>query len=390
MAKQNVDYEVVILGGGLVGASLALSLQQAGKNVCLIETVKPNLNEDFLNENWDSRIYAVSPSNQAFLAKMDGWPEASRIGPVEKMDVFGDTGGNIQFDAEELNTGALAYIIENRYLQAKLWQRLQEEGVEIIEGKAVKLETNAKAASLTLQDGRTIETLLVVGADGANSWVRNQVNIPIKVNPYNHHGVVANFLCEKPHHGVAYQWFEEGEVLAYLPMAKQHMSIVWSTSNPQKLLSLNPNELAKTVAEKGKHVLGELTTITPAVAFELRLIRPKHTISERVVLVGDAAHTIHPLAGHGVNLGFGDVQELTGLLKSLKNSEDVGNWQLLRSYEQRRLESVRTMQFACDGLFKLFAAQNLPFLPKLRNIGLDLTNKITPLKKQMMKHAMGL
>lgn len=387
MIKQQIDYEVIILGGGLVGASLALALQQQGKSVCLIETHKPNLNHDFLQINWDARVYAVSPVNQAFLANMRGWPDDARIGPVSKMDVFGDEGGNIQFDATELTTGSLAYIIENRYLQAKIWQRLQEEGIEIIEAKAAKLETNPKSACIILEDYRTIYAHLVVGADGANSWVRDQVNIPVKVNPYNHHGVVANFLCEKPHYGVAYQWFEEGEVLAYLPMAKQHMSIVWSTSNPQKLLSLDADELAKTVAEKGKHVLGELTTVTPAAAFELRLIRPKHTISERVVLVGDAAHTIHPLAGHGVNLGFGDVQELAGLLKS---AEDVGNWQLLRTYEQRRLESVRTMQFVCDGLFKLFAAQNLPFLPKLRNIGLDLTNKMTPLKKQMMKHAMGL
>ena len=387
MAKQATDYEIVILGGGLVGASLALSLQLQGKSVCLIETNKPNLDQDFLQASWDARVYAVSPSNQAFLERMNGWPDDSRIGPVQKMDVFGDTGGNIQFDAAELKTGALAYIIENRYLQAKLWQRIEEAGVEIIEARAAKLETTPKAACITLDDERTISADLVVGADGANSWVRKQVNIPIKVNPYNHHGVVANFLCEKPHHGVAYQWFEEGEILAFLPMAQQHMSIVWSTPNPQKLLSLSAEELAQTVAAKGKQVLGDLTTVTPAASFELRLIRPEHTISERVVLVVDAAHTIHPLAGHGVNLGFGDAQELASLLGS---AEDVGNWQLLRTYEQRRLESVRTMQFACDGLFKLFAVQNLPFLPKLRNVGLDLTNKLTPLKKQMMKHAMGL
>lgn len=387
MAKQAVDYEIVILGGGLVGASLALALQQQGKSVCLIETHKPNLDPDFIQASWDARVYAVSPANQAFLEKMNGWPDDSRIGPVQKMDVFGDTGGNIQFDASELKTGALAYIIENRYLQAKIWQRLQESGVEIIEAKATKLETTPKAACIILDDDRSISAALVVGADGANSWVRKQVNIPIKVNPYNHHGVVANFLCEKPHHGVAYQWFEEGEILAFLPMAQQHMSIVWSTPNPQKLLDLSAEELAQTVAAKGKQVLGNLTTVTPAASFELRLIRPEHTISERVVLVGDAAHTIHPLAGHGVNLGFGDVQELAKLLGP---AEDVGSWQLLRTYEQRRLESVRTMQLACDGLFKLFAAQNLPFLPKLRNVGLDLTNKLTPLKKQMMKHAMGL
>lgn len=390
MMRQNLnhddEYEVIIIGGGLVGASQALSLQLAGKKVCLLETVIPNLTEEFLQSQWDSRLFAINPDNQLFLEKMAAWPEASRIGTVVKMDVFGDTGGNIQFDAKELQTGALAYIIENRYLQAKLWQRLILEGVMVIQAQVVELATTPKAACITLEDGRILHAQLLIGADGANSWVRAQMNIPLKVNPYHHHAVVANFLCEKPHHNVAYQWFEAGEILAYLPMAKQYMSMVYSTAAPRKLLDLSADELAKTIAKQGKYVLGELMLVTPAQAFELRMIRPQHTILERLVLIGDAAHTVHPLAGQGVNLGFGDVQELTILLQ---HARDVGAWQTLRTYEQRRLETVRTMQFACDGLFKLFAAQNLPLLAQIRNLGLDLANKATPLKKQLMKHAMG-
>ena len=206
-------------------------------------------------------------------------------------------------------------------------------------------------------------------------------------NAYGHHGVVANFHTEKNHHGTAYQWFKHGEVLAYLPLPDHKISIVWSTAAPEKLTALAPDDLAAAVTAQGEGMLGRLSPLSPAFAFELILRRPATTVAQRIMLIGDAAHTIHPLAGQGVNLGFGDAIEFARLSQ---NAADLGAHQLLKRYAQNRLEPVRTMQLSCDGLFHLFGENHLPALPWLRNNGLNWVNAAAPLKQRLIKHAMGL
>ncbi|WP_287881067.1 UbiH/UbiF family hydroxylase [Aquitalea sp.] len=379
------QYDVIIVGGGLVGASLALALAGSGRKIALLEGAAARFDE--LEQGWDARIYAVSPLNRRFLEQLQAWPDMARIGTIASMDVCGDAGGRIQFSASDAGASALAWIVENRWLLASLWQRLADSPVTCLTGvRPVSLSTTASMASLTLDDGRVLQASLVVGADGANSWVRSQTDLAASIKPYGQSGVVANFACEKPHGNIARQWFTGDSILAWLPMAGNRISMVWSTAKPDELMALSPEQLCARVAAAGNHQLGHLSLLGPAAAFPLRLIQPEAVVSQRLALVGDAAHTVHPLAGQGVNLGFQDAAKLAALLQA---PGDAGNWMLLRRYERERREAVKTMQLTCDGLYRLFHTQHVPGLSWLRNTGLSLTNRLAPLKRQFARHAIG-
>lgn len=379
------QYDVIIVGGGLVGASLALALADSGRKIALLEGSDARFED--LEQGWDARIYAVSPLNRRFLEQLQAWPDMSRVGTIASMDVSGDAGGRIQFAASDAGASALAWIVENRWLLASLWQRLAASPVSCLTGvRPASLSTTASTASLTLDDGRVLQASLVVGADGANSWVRSQTDLAASIKPYGQSGVVANFSCEKPHGNIARQWFTGDSILAWLPMAGNRISMVWSTAKPDELMALSPEQLCARVAAAGNHQLGHLGLLGPAAAFPLRLIQPAAVVSQRLALVGDAAHTVHPLAGQGVNLGFQDAAQLAALLQS---PGDAGDWMLLRRYERERREAVKTMQFTCDSLYRLFHTQHVPGLSWLRNTGLSLTNRLTPLKRQFARHAIG-
>ena len=379
-------FDVIVVGGGLVGAALALALDKQGRRVALVEGQAERF--DALEEGWDARIYAVSPANRAFLQQLGAWPDASRLGVIGSMDVRGDQGGQIAFSAADAGAEALAWIAENRWMLAAIWQRLQQaSGVTLLSGvRPQQLRHSASEAAIVLDDGRELQAQLIVGADGANSWVRQQSGIAASIKPYGHSGVVANFACAQPHGNIARQWFLGDGILAWLPMPGNRISMVWSTSQPEPLLALDGARLAAAVAAAGDHALGELTLLAPAAAFPLRLITPDNVIAERVALVGDAAHTVHPLAGQGVNLGFQDAARLAAVLAGAR---DCGEWLTLRRYERTRKEAVRTMQLTCDALFQLFHAKQAPGLAWLRNAGLNLTNRLPLIKKQLARHAVG-
>lgn len=382
-----IEHEILIIGGGLVGAAAAVALKRQGRDVALLEIRPAETDLGHLETGWDARIFAISPANQALLQSLDAWPSESRIQPVMTMNVRGDNGGRIEFKAADIPAPRLTAIAENRWLLAGLWQQIRALDIPVITQKAVELETDIQTASVRLENGDTVQAKLIIGADGANSWVRTQAGIQVLENPYGHHGVVANFITEKDHHGTAFQWFKNGEVLAYLPLPDHKISVVWSTAEPEKFTALSPEDLAAAVTAQGEGVLGKLSPLSPAFSFNLILRRPETTFAPRVLLIGDAAHTIHPLAGQGVNLGFGDVLELQKLSKGVA---DIGAYQFLKRFAQNRLEPVRTMQYGCDGLFRLFADNTLPALPWLRNTGLDLVNAAPFVKNRLIKHAMGL
>lgn len=380
------DFDVIILGGGLVGATLALALHRQGKKILIIEKKPPQTDLLSLSQSWDARIYAISPTNQQFLNSLSVWPE-ERVQKVRHMEVYGDINGCISFDASSVNVPCLNSMVENRYLLAKLWLALEEEGVAIVSSCTQSVITDVWSAKITLENGQTYCSQLVVGADGANSWLREQVGIEVTASPYQQQGIVANFNTEKPHNGCAYQWFRGSDILAYLPLPQQQISIVWSTSNPESLTKLDKESFAREVALAGNQKLGELTLTTPVFNFDLIMRQPKKIISQRIALIGDAAHTIHPLAGQGVNLGFADVQCLSNLLT---NSNDSGTWSILKQYQRSRLLAVRLMQYSCDGLFKLFANDYFPAIGWVRNQGLNLVNYSGLIKKRMIWEAMGL
>ncbi|WP_028534024.1 UbiH/UbiF family hydroxylase [Paludibacterium yongneupense] len=377
-------YDVVVVGGGLVGACTALGLQQQGRRVALVDPGLPDFAA--LEQGWDARIYAISPGNRRFLESLGAWPDDSRIGVVECMDVHGDRGGRLGFAASDVGAPALAYIVENRWLLAALWRRLREQPLAVFETPALALRRDAREARLSLEDGTELHSQLLVGADGASSWVRTQAAIGVNVKPYAQSAVVANFSCERGHDNTARQWFLGDGILAWLPMPGNCISIVWSSPSPGDLLALDGEALCERVAAAGGAALGRLHLLAPASAFPLRLLRPDALVSGRLALAGDAGHTVHPLAGQGVNLGFQDAATLTALLAA---GGDAGDWMRLRRYERSRREAIVTMQTACDGLYTLFNRQDLPGLAWLRNAGLSLTDRLPGLKRQFARHAIG-
>ena len=386
-----MTFDVLIIGGGLVGASLAAALKSSGLNMALVETqpTAPPTN----NEGWDNRIYAISPGGAAFLTQCDAWQQLDmkRVQPVETMRVFGDDDTELDFSAYQLGEPELAFILENRQLQQVLWQGLPEQDNLTLfhPARCASLVWHDDAAHLQLEDGRMLKAKLVVGADGGNSWVRQQAGIVAPPTLYNQHGVVANFTVENAHRSTAFQWFQPDGILALLPLPQQRVSMVWSVSSEKSevLLQLPHEELCAQVAEASHHTLGELQLVTPPAAFPLRLLSLPQIIKPRLALVGDAAHNIHPLAGQGVNLGFRDARQLAQVLLQRDAQQDCGNIHLLRRYERARKEDILSMQLTTDVLQKLFNNSN-PLLRVARNVGLAATNRIVPLKKMLARHAL--
>lgn len=405
-----MKFDVVIIGGGLVGASLAAALKHSGLSLALVESqpalkvgnplpsklgveLTPPVLADGQAPDWDSRIYAISPGSRSFLEQSGAWSllDAGRIAAVEAMRVFGDAGAELEFSAYQMGVAELACILENRALQHALWQVLQaQENLTLLHPeRCASLQFAADAAMLTLEDGRTLSAKLIVGADGRDSWVRKQAGISAAPVDYQQHGVVANFSIELPHRGIAYQWFQPDGILALLPLPGNRVSMVWSVS-PEKsaeLLALTHEELCMKVATAAQHTLGKMQLITPPAAFPLQMLVLPKISAPRVALIGDAAHNMHPLAGQGVNTGFRDARQLAQILLERGAQNDCGDAQLLRRYERKRKEDIYAMQATTYGLKHLFN-NDVPLLRAVRNFGLNATNRIIPLKKMLMQHAL--
>ncbi len=383
---RSMDVDVAIIGAGLAGAALARAAR--GLSVALVadEAVAPAP----AAQSFDSRVYAITPGNAAFLAAHGAWPE--RRTPVRAMRVYGDDGRSLlEFDAYRAGVGELAWIVEDGLLQQALRASLEDaERVRILAPERLeRLEITAGAAKLELRGGDTLQVRLAVGADGAHSVVRDEAAIAVSDAAYPQRAVVANFACERAHRDTAYQWFQGGPVLALLPLPGDHVSMVWSTGEEEavRLLALEPQALAETVAAASGHVLGDLGVVTPARAFPLRRLTARSMVAPRVALVGDAAHVIHPLAGQGANLGLQDARELAAVLAAREPGRDPGDLRLLRRYERARAGEVGAMDATVHGLYRLFGAQGRPFAI-LRNAGLNLTDRVPVIKNLLIRQAM--
>lgn len=387
-----MEFDIVIIGGGLVGASLAAALKSSGLTLALVEG-QPLPTPSNTPESWDSRIYAITPGNAEFLRQCGAWQklDMSRVQQIEEMRVFGDAGAELDFSAYQVGAAELTFILESRLLQQALWDGLQQQDnlTLLNPARCAELSWHTEAAHLKLQDGSEIKAKLVVGADGRDSWVRHQATMPETPTPYHQHGVVANFNISKPHHGTAYQWFKPDSILALLPLPEKRVSIVWSVS-PEKsaeLLAMSHDEFCAQVSAASQFTLGELQLLTPPASFALRVLNLAHITKPRLALVGDAAHNVHPLSGQGVNLGFRDVRQLAEVLLQGGAQNDCGDIHLLRKYEDARRGDILSMQLTTDALKHLFINDN-PVLRKLRNLGLAATNRFIPLKKMLARHAL--
>lgn len=377
-------YDVAIVGGGLVGASFALDLIQQNENlsIAFIERNEPNFSEN--KSGFDNKIYAISQSNLEHLSKLGVNPDWSKIGTINAMSVRGNQNSAIEFDKAACKGQYLAKIVEYRNLHhAVLLKLKQYPQIRFIYTNLKDAKMYETSVELLNDADEVIQAKWLVAADGANSFVRNKFNFAVEAIPYYQSGVVANFKCSIDHNNVAHQWFLGDSVLAYLPLPNQHISIVWSSDNPQQLLTATPDELCELVANAGQNTLGKLELVTKATAFPLKLNLVDKFYQSRVILIGDAAHTIHPLAGQGVNLGFGDAWALAKLMAFNFNNLDAAE---LARYSYSRLAEVRKMQMTCHLLHRLFH-NRLPVINKLRNLGLNLVNRLTPLKKALINSA---
>lgn len=384
-------YDAVIVGGGLVGASLALALQRTGLDVVLIEPQSPQTPS--ADGAWDNRIYAISPGNAAFLDSLGVWPrlDAQRVQRVETMAIWGDApAGRLEFSAYEAGLRELAYIVEGSALLQALRAAIADSGQVRVAcpAQASSLQIDADAAEITLADGEPIKAQLVIGTDGGDSWVRRAAGIAARVSDYHQQGVVANFETEKSHGGTAYQWFRADGVLALLPLPGNRVSMVWSATEEQAqtLLVMDAQALADAVFAASGGVVGELRLMTPAAGFPLRLAHIDNLVAPRIALAGDAAHHVHPLAGQGVNLGFRDVRELARVLAGRAPLQDCGDLPLLRRYARARREDIATMELGTDVLQKLFTAQSV-WLSGARNSGMAVVNRLPFLKNLLIRQA---
>lgn len=387
-----MNFDVAIVGGGLVGGAAALALDAAGLRTVLIDPheVPPPPPGD----RWDSRVYAISPGSARFLQSLGVWErmDPERIQPVEAMHIRGDDElGRLEFSAYDCAVGELAFIVESGRLQQAMNEAAAaREGIaQLRPARGTALEWDLEQVAVVLEDGRRVSARLLVGADGANSWVREQAVIDAPARPYGQKGVVANFMTERPHGSAARQWFRRDGILALLPLPGNRVSMVWSTwdAEADRLAGLPPEALCETLAEATGGCLGALTLITPPAAFPLRLMRAVQMVAPRLALVGDAAHNVHPLAGQGVNLGFRDVRELARVLSDRGGWTDCGAVTLLRRFERARKEDIVTMQLTTDSLQRLFNNDN-PILRAARNLGLRATDALGPLKSALVRHAL--
>lgn len=382
-----MKFDVLIVGAGLAGAALAAALRGSNLKVGIVETRPPAR-----PEGWDARIYAISPTNVDFLSAIGIWQhlDPARMAPVYDMEIHGDAGGRLDFSAYDSGLRELAWILESSLMQLELWETVkrQHNVTLICPASPAALAIDDTAARLTLTDGRRVEAKLVVAADGRDSWVRQAAGIGARNTPYDEKGVVANFRCEKPHRNAAFQWFRPDGVLAYLPLPDQQMSMVWSAPDAlaDELVALPPEALCARVAEAGGYRLGKLELITPAAAFPLRLMRVETAVRPRLALIGDAAHAIHPLSGHGINLGYQDARVLAEQIKDLPAWRDPGELPVLRAYARARAEETALLQYTTHGLNRLFKPAD-PILSGLRNIGLNLTNSVPVLRNALVRYA---
>ncbi|MFO1306357.1 MAG: FAD-dependent monooxygenase [Burkholderiales bacterium] len=389
-------YDVVVAGAGLPGLSLATALAHSGLSVAVAD-VAPIAAPELDRATYDVRVYAVSPGSAQFLHGIGAWQRlpVDRLTAVEGMEIEGDARSHLEFTAYDLHERALAWIVEERELRGALVQAAVEAGVALRGGVPfVGLTFDTDHATLfTEPPGSPPESLrarLVVAADGLRSWVRQAAGILAEPKPYGQTGVVANFACERPHKGVARQWFRgDGSVLAWLPLPNRDVSMVWSAPDAlaRELLSSAPDALASRVAAAGHDALGAMTPLAAPAGFPLALLRLPTSVAHRLALVGDAAHGVHPLAGQGVNLGFGDARVLAQILAERGPVDDPGAPILLARYARRRVEPVLAMQVVTDGLVRLFGPPS-PWLSAIRNAGMSAVDRLPFLKRALAQPAL--
>ncbi len=432
-------FDAVVVGRAAIGSVAALAFARAGWRVALVGPGSADgehrddgqtLPGAAAVGGWDQRVYALSPASRALLADLGVWQllDPARVAPVHDMRIFhaaGRTGSKpgseVHLDAYQGRVEALAWIVENRELQAAIDRALTATPPKMLTRVDAQVDSltlpesmdSARAtASIGLAGGGTVAARLVVAADGGGSRLRQLAGIDHVARDYDQTAIVANFETGLPHRDCAWQWFGGFGVMALLPLpsgdlghGRGRVSLVWSAPQDEALRGQSAGEgrdawLAARVQSMTGDLLGGLRLLTPPATFPLRTVRCRQVIKPAFVLIGDAAHTVHPMAGQGMNLGFGDVRGLIDHVidrSSLQGTADrsfagrspastAADWLTLRRYERSRREPVATMHLALDGLYRAFGDLPAP-LVGLRDLGWEIVARTPWLKRRIIAHA---
>jgi len=386
---------IVVCGTGIVGLATALALARRGQQVTLLgprQTFALTTPETF-----HPRVYAISPASQRFLASLGVWNmlDAQRLTAVQAMEIHGDGAGLVNLNAWQAAIPELAWIVESGEIERVLTQAVQIFGLNWSEEKFSTYRFAERLPGITTDRGTVMQAELFIAADGAQSPLRAAAGLPVNSKPYGVTAIVAHLNCSRPHQGTALQWFNDQGVLALLPMPSTQVgaqvSMVWSLkeSLAQELLAVPAPEQAAQLSARlavltaGR--LGELTLRGSVHTFPLSL-NQSPMIGERIALVGDAAHRLHPLAGQGLNLGLGDVEALVSVLAEREAFRSAGDAMVLRRYRRARAEPVLAMRLVTDGLHRLFATQS-PAVEWLRNVGMSAVEKLPMVKRYLIAGA---
>ncbi|EFN9756059.1 FAD-dependent 2-octaprenylphenol hydroxylase [Escherichia marmotae] len=391
---QSVD--VAIVGGGMVGLAVACGLQGSGLRVAVLEQRVPEpLAADAPPQ---LRVSAINAASEKLLTRLGIWQDilSRRASCYHGMEVWDkDSFGHISFYDQSMGYSHLGHIVENAVIHYALWNKAQQSS-DITLFAPAELQQVAWGENetfLTLKDGSMLTARLVIGADGANSWLRNKADIPLTFWDYQHHALVATIRTEEPHEAVARQVFHGEGILAFLPLSDPHLcSIVWSLppQEAQRMQQASEDEFNRALNIAFDNRLGLCKVESERQVFPLTGRYARQFAAHRLALVGDAAHTIHPLAGQGVNLGFMDAAELIAELKRLhRQGKDIGQYIYLRRYERSRKHSAALMLASMQGFRDLFSGAN-PAKKLLRDIGLKLADTLPGVKPQLIRQAMGL
>lgn len=389
------SFDLVIVGGGMVGAMLASALGHSDLNIAVIEAFEPKGFDE--TQAYDLRVSAVSIASQKMFEAIGAWPLMldKRACPYRRMLVWdGEQGGETLFDSGEIYQPVLGNIVENRVIQLSLLEVLKSfDNIEwICPDKIVSVSEEPDEVRLELESGRVLKSQLLVGADGANSTVRRLCEIEINRTPYGQHALVATIETELNQQDITWQRFVPSGPQAFLPLKGNRASMVWYNSEEEvtRLKALDSTAFIQEMEATFPERLGKITALKERGSFPLIKSHAKTYVKNRVVLIGDASHTIHPLAGQGVNLGLMDAAVLAEIVL-LKNAagEDFGKLSVLRKYERARRGYNTAMISAMDVFHQTFKERPLP-IRVLRSAALDMADKLGPVKKVAMKYAMGL
>ncbi|GLQ99817.1 UbiH/UbiF/VisC/COQ6 family ubiquinone biosynthesis hydroxylase [Dyella mobilis] len=391
--RRGPSLDIAVVGGGMVGSAAALALSRAGFSTALLEAKPPSPWD--AQDEVDLRVVGLAPSSIALLEELGVWTSIrqARACAYARMHVWdAESGAAIDFDAASEGRDLLGYIVENSLVQWRLWQSLDAAGVQRLCPAVVKgYEVRSDRTVLELADGESLSVRLLIAADGAGSPLRERAGIATRGRDYGQRAIVAHVTTERAHAQTAWQRFLPTGPLALLPLADGRSSVVWSLpeAEARRIQSLDDGAFLNELGIASDFRLGRVTGSTARAAFPLRLQLAESYQADRFVLLGDAAHTVHPLAGQGVNLGLRDVVELRDTLVAARDAgRDVAGEQVLRRYARRRRSADTLDAYGFDALARIYAWQSAP-LVAARGLGVRVLDRLAPLKRRIAGHAAG-